>query len=108
MDPERKLVFLLGADGLRYLIGKPGYDLLVEMGYSAEFIRHQVKSGAHFKLIVFSSDDGEAVRISSWDQTIELVAQTYPSLREKLYQHLEELKRTPFEEIQRQAGFNFM
>ncbi len=33
-DPDRKIVMLMGADGLESLLGNSGQDLLVEIGYT--------------------------------------------------------------------------
>ena len=105
-DPNRKLVMLMGADGLESILGKNGYESLVEIGYEKDYIRHKVEvENNKFKVIVFK--EGRDAKLANWDNVIEIVSRVYPSIAKMLYMRKEELKNTSFAEIQSKAGFNF-
>lgn len=104
-DPDRKLVMLMGPDGLEKLLGKNGHDMLVEIGYEAEYIKHKVKEGNQFKLVVFR--EGGAAKLATWKNVVEVVAEVYPDIAHKLYQNLDDMENTSFAKIERMAGFDF-
>jgi nicotinamidase-related amidase len=104
-DPTRKLVMLMGSDGLAKLLGRTGYDMLVEIGYEPEYIVHKVNQGNQFKLVVFG--EGGAAKLATWQNTAEVVGATYPDVADMIRAKLGELKRTSFDEIERRAGFDF-
>ena len=105
-DPSRKLVMLMGPDGLEKLPGKTGYEMLIEIGYAADYItRKVVDEGNAFKLVVFP--EGGPAKLATWDNVIDIVSATYPATASKLEQQRNALKVTPFDAIERQAGFSF-
>lgn len=104
-DPQRKLVMLMGPDGLEKLLGKTGYEMLAEIGYESSYIVRKVDEGNQFKLIVFK--EGEAARLATWDNTIATVAQVYPDVANSLYRNLDILKRTAFDDIEKASGFDW-
>ncbi|MBN1803316.1 MAG: hypothetical protein JW891_17525 [Candidatus Lokiarchaeota archaeon] len=104
-DPDRKLVMLMGPDGLQKLLGKESYDMLVEIGYEKEYIQRKLNEGNEFKLVVFK-EGGEAI-IATWDNVINLVSKTYPNISNKIKDQIDDLKSTSFERIEEEAGFDF-
>ena len=38
-DPLRKIVMLMGSDGLENILGKTGYEMLTEIGYEKSYIK---------------------------------------------------------------------
>lgn len=105
-DPDRKLVMLMGPDGLEKIVGKTDYEALVEIGYEPNYIvRKVVDEGNQFKLVVFA-EGGEA-QLATWNNVAAIVAAAYPEAAQYLYRDLDALKVTPFADIERAAGFNF-
>jgi hypothetical protein len=101
-DPQRDIIMLMGGDGLEKILGKSGYEALVTIGYMLDYIEYKVKSGFEFKLVVFN--EGEIAKLATWDNLARLVSEIYPLAKTKIYNRLEELKKTSFSEIERRAG----
>ncbi len=105
-DPTRKLVLLMGPDGLQSLLGKSGYDMLIEIGYEPSYIIRKVHAeGCQFKLVVFG--EGGAAKPATWTNVIDAVSVVYPDLTRKLNPHRARLATVPFDEIERLAGYDF-
>lgn len=104
-DPDRKLVMLMGPDGLEKLLGKTGYDMLVEIGYETDYIQRKVDEGNEFKLVTF--EEGGEAKLATWDNVIEVISAVYPQIASKLYKNLEGLKQVPFDAIEKYAGYDF-
>ncbi len=104
-DPDRKLVMLMGPDGLEKLLGKESYDMLVKIGYEKDYIQRKLNEGNKFKLVIF--EEGGEADIATWDNVINLVSKTYPKISNKLHDHIENLKNTSFESIENEAKFDF-
>ena len=105
-DPTRKLVMLMGPDGLEKIMSKSGYGALVDIGYEPNYIvRKVVDEGNQFKLVVFA-EGGEA-KLATWDNVVDVVAGVYPEIADKLYRNLNSFKQMSFDEIEKQAGYSF-
>lgn len=104
-DPDRRLVLLMGPDGLAQLPGKTGYEMLKAIGYTEAHIVAKVQEGNQFKLAVFP--EGDVARLATWDNVIDIAADTYPDVSVGLYKHREALKMARFEGIAAQADFSF-
>jgi hypothetical protein len=105
-DPTRKLILMTGSEGLQSLMGKPGYDMLLSVGYKPEFIRRKlVDEGNRFKLVVCASDSVGLQ--ATWANVVDMVGRAYPSLRQKIEARLEELRTTAFADIEAAAGYHF-
>ena len=104
-DPSRKLVMLMGADGLAKLPGLSGYEMLVEIGYEASYIERKVTEGNQFKLVVFP--EGGPAKLATWGNVIAVVSSVYPDIASKLQRNAKELASVSFDEIERRAGFDF-
>jgi len=106
-DPNRKLVMLMGDDGLMKLLGKNGYDMLVEIGYEPNYIEHKVADGNQFKLVVFASGTSTGALLATWDNVVRVVGETYPDVAQKLSFHLHNFKTISFAEIEAISGFDW-
>ncbi|HEC37877.1 MAG TPA: hypothetical protein ENI29_06545 [bacterium] len=104
-DPQRKIVMLMGADGLEKLLGKSGYEALITIGYMLDYIEYKVKNGFQFKLVIFH--EGEIAKLATWDDVALIVSQIYPKAKSKIYHQLEKVKLTKFSEIERVANRKF-
>lgn len=105
-DPDRRLVMLMGPDGLAQLPGKSGYDMLTRViGYTPEYTAFKFRQGMSFKLAVFAESD--IARPATWDNVMNLVGQTYAGIEAPLQRHSDDLKTTPFARIEAAAGYSF-
>lgn len=105
-DPTRKLVMLMGPDGLGKLLGKTGYDMLVEIGYESDYIVRKIRDeGCQFKLVVFG-DNGPA-KLATWDNVIDVVSAVYPEAAAKLARQQAAMQQMSFDEVEKLAGFDF-
>jgi nicotinamidase-related amidase len=105
-DPSRKIVMLVGPDGLESLLGKTGYEMLVTIGYQPDYLRHKVEEGNRFKLVVFP--EGGPAKAATWDNVIDLVCDIYPAAAAMVRRHRVGLKQFSFAEIEQDAGFVFL
>ncbi len=105
-DPDRKIVFLMGADGLKALSGSPREQILEKIGYTHDYVARLKGEGHRFKLVTFSAASATALP-GTWENVIALAAQAYPPVAVKIKARLQELKDTPFEKIQAQASAPF-
>ena len=105
-DPERKIVMLVDPDGLQGLLGKTGYDMLITVGYEPGYLEHKVQEGNRFKLVVFP--EGGAAQLATWDNMFRLVREAYPDISRFLDQNEDLLKKIPFSEIEKLAGYAFL
>jgi nicotinamidase-related amidase len=104
-DPKRKLVMLMGPDGLDQLLGKTGYEMLVEIGYEKDYIVRKVNENNQFKLVVFK--EGDTAKLATWKNVMDIVANVYPGIGDKLRNQLDTLVRTHFKAFEKLARFNF-
>lgn len=105
-DPTRKIVMLVDPDGLTQMLGKTGYQMLIEVGYEPDYLDHKVAEGNQFKLVVFP--EGGAAQLATWDNTIDMVCAVYPDVAAPIRACRQALKTRSFESIQAEAGFNFL
>lgn len=104
-ERDRKIVMLMGADGLESLLGKSGQDLLVEIGYTQDHIDHLISEGYKFKLVIF--EPSQSCLLATWDNAAQLASEIYPKVKQKIYQKLDDIKKTPFSEIEKESGLNW-
>ena len=104
-DPDRKIVMLMGPDGLSQIQGKTGYEALNIIGYEPDYIVRKVQEGNQFKLVTFP--EGQDAILATWDNVAEIVKQVYPDVYSKISANLPLLKKKEFDEIERDAGYDF-
>jgi len=105
-DPNRKLIFLIGEDGLAAFNGLSDREKLEKIGYTNDYVQHLKREGYKFKLAIFSQASDAAVT-STWPNTVALAERLYPSVATKLEKQLPNLEKVPFQEIQAQAPRKF-
>ncbi|MFX1294784.1 MAG: hypothetical protein ACFFD2_08020 [Promethearchaeota archaeon] len=104
-DPNRLVIMLIGSDGLEYLLGKSGYESLIHIGYTKDYIQYKMDQGNKFKLVVFK--ENESILLATWDNVAKLCSNIYPDVSDKIYAVLHQLKSTPFRRIQMLVNFDF-
>lgn len=102
LDPLRRLVFLLGPDGLARLLACRGRDRLRALGYPDDWIDELVAGGTRFRLVVFPRE-GRAVA-ATWEGLLEEAAGAYPEVAAKLKGAQESLARTAYPVLEQAAG----
>jgi hypothetical protein len=105
-DRDRKIVFLLGSDGLESFVGSSRDEILAKIGYTTDYIARLAHDGYRFKLVVFKSGP-DADQLATWDHVVDLVARTYPDVAAKITAALPRLERASFSEIEHQAPSRF-
>lgn len=101
-DPTRKIVMLMGSDGLENILGKSGLEILVEIGYTQDHINHLINQGFEFKLIIFVP--AKSCLLATWDNAVKLASEVYPKVKKKIYNKLKELERVSFEKIEKDSS----
>lgn len=104
-DLSRKLVMLMGADGLEQMLEKPDdYEKLLAIGWEHKDVEYYIDLGKEFKLVVFNES---AAKLADWNSAIEAVIDVYPDIADKLHANLELLKTVSYAEIEASAGYTF-
>ncbi len=98
-DPTRKIVMLMGSDGLERILGKSGLELLIEIGYTQNHIHHLINQGFKFKLVIFHPIS--SCLLATWDKVAKLASSVYPKVKKKIYNKIEELKEVSFKSIEK-------
>ncbi|MFX1569965.1 MAG: hypothetical protein ACFFCV_16545 [Promethearchaeota archaeon] len=101
-DPTRKIVMIMGPDGLEHILGKSGLETLVEIGYTQDHIHHLIDQGFQFKLVIFLPS--KSCLLATWENAAKLASEVYPKVKKKIYSKLDELKRIPFEQIEKDSA----
>ncbi|MFX1573628.1 MAG: hypothetical protein ACFFB0_12830 [Promethearchaeota archaeon] len=101
-DPTRKIVMLMGSDGLERILGNSGLETLVEIGYTQDHIHHLINQGFKFKLVIFNAVS--SCLLATWDNTAKLASKVYPKAKKKIYNKLEELTQVSFEKIEKESS----
>lgn len=85
-DPEnRRVVFPTDESGLESLLGKSGYEMLIAIGYPADYIEQLVGKGKKFKLVVFP--EGKDSVPATWMNVFRVVSEAYPLCKRSMYAH---------------------
>lgn len=106
-DPGRQVVLVTGPSGLASFLGSgSAYDMLVQIGYTQEYIKATSQSGNGFWLVVFQKPPDD-FRLATWKNCVELAAEEYPRVGSSIKGALECMRSTSFEDFESQAGFSF-
>ncbi|MFX1450526.1 MAG: hypothetical protein ACFFCM_06775 [Promethearchaeota archaeon] len=101
-DPKRRIVMIMGPDGLEHILGKSGFETLVEIGYTQDHIHHLVDQGFQFKLVIFLPS--KSCLLATWENAAKLASEVYPKVKNKIYSKLDGLQRIPFEQIEKDSS----
>lgn len=104
-NPNRLVIMLIGSDGLEYLLVKNGYESLIHIGYTKDYIKYKIDQGNKFKLVVFKENN--SILLATWDNVAKLCSKIYPNVSDKIYAVLDQLKTIPFQRIQMLADYDF-
>lgn len=105
-DPARKVVFLMGDDGLSSLPGMSGYEMLIQVGHSIpDIYKNLVEKGKSYKLVVFTSEVQPMA--ADWDGVLSIVQAVYPEHFDAVAQHVKALSQISLEEVERIAELKF-
>jgi hypothetical protein len=104
-EEKRKVVMFMGPHGLRELLGTSGYEALIKIGHTPDYVARNLARGMQFKLVLFDRPD--TLRIATWKGAVDVVSQHYPELEPVLRAALPELKRKNLEDFEREAGYSF-
>lgn len=105
-DTDRRVVMVMGPLGLRTLLGKSGFEMVCQIGYTGDYIERKLEEGFKFHLALFARPDGE-LKVATWKNTLAVVAEAYPEVADIVLAQAWALKKTSFEEFESQAGFSF-
>lgn len=103
-DPARRLVLLMGADGLARLLDSAGRDRLRLLGYPAAYVDELEADGYQFELVVFPERPQDL--LATWENLGRIVSQVMPEAGARLAPRLAELEATPFAALQAQAPWS--
>ncbi|MFX1490146.1 MAG: hypothetical protein ACFFBI_13415 [Promethearchaeota archaeon] len=101
-ESSRKIVMLMGSDGLERILGKSGLESLVEIGYTQDHIHYLISQGFKFKLIIFNPIS--SCLLATWDNAAKLASEVYPKVKKKIFNQIEQLKKIPFENIEKESS----
>lgn len=104
-ERDRRVTMVMGPSGIERLLGKNGFDMLLELGHTAEYIEREVAAGTKFSLVVFRRQKG--MRSATWNGVLTSVGEHYPEVKHLVDAAASELKKTSFAEWQKRAGFSF-
>lgn len=103
-ERDRRVTMVMGPSGIEKLFGKSGFDMLIELGHTSEYIEREVAAGTKFSLVVFRRQKGMAT--ATWTNVIKAVALHYPEVADIVTPYAAVLKSTAFADWQAQAGFS--
>src|SRR3989339_903120 len=93
-EPNRRIVTVVGSDGLVRMTGLSGRDMLALVGYTAGQIDDLINASNYFRLLVFQRNP--AIRLAAWDEVADLVSQIYPETTKAFAWHINELYSISF------------
>eukprot|EP01083_Nonionella_stella_P004763 13890_1 len=101
--------WIVGADGLYQMCLLPSnVSKLNFIGITSDYIQSSMtKNNIKFRLTLFSADNNDAYA-ATWDNVFILFKRYVNEAYIRMEKHIEALKNTSFEDIEKQAGFCFL
>lgn len=92
--PEgKRLAWCVGPEGLRNMLGKDHFQILLDLGIKRDRIEDNLAKGMAWFLVVFRD---EGYHPATWDGLLEVVGERFgPDVRAKLHGRRDELAATP-------------
>lgn len=103
-DKGRRLVMVMGSDGLISMVGLSPLQMLEKIGYTKQYILEKIKMGVDFHLLLFRLEDGEALP-ATWLNVLELAGRLYENTGDILLKARNYLESTSFEEFEAEVGY---
>ncbi|MDB5036989.1 MAG: hypothetical protein JWQ35_517 [Bacteriovoracaceae bacterium] len=100
-NADRKIIFYMGSAALQNLMGRSGYQSVIHLGYTPEYIALLKNQKKYFQLLIFKTN--EHLIPATWDNVIHEVAKQYPKVASKILAQLPLLKTIPFVQIHKIA-----
>lgn len=101
-DRDRRVVYVMGPDGLASLLGLEAAEVLARIGYRPDYVAAKRAQGFRFELLVFPARAD--VVPATWDHLPGLVEDAYPGLGPHVEAHLPVLTTTTFADLVAAAG----
>ena len=86
--------FRYSAAGRAVRLGLSGWEMLMKVGYDADYARGKVNDGFGFKMVVFA--EGAQAKPATWDNLIDMVKVVYPHLAQYIEPHRAALKASVY------------
>jgi len=99
-NEDRKLVMVMGQDGLEKISKLRGQALLIAIGYQREYIHRLIDQGYYFKFIMFETSKDVIVCPANWPGVARMVLEVYPDTTLAWLKHFETLKTKVFTDWQ--------
>ncbi len=103
-ESGRRIAMVMGPAGLALLSGMTAAEMLLEIGYTKEYVARELTRGVSFYLFVFAGN--LRPKIATWDNVIAQAGHAYPSLREDFEKALPELKTMTLLQCEQSCGFS--
>ena len=103
-EPERRAVMVMGPGALGSLIGKSGYEMVVQVGHTEEYIAAKLAKGYKYHVVVFTRPPDQ-MQLATWTNTLALAATLYPQAAPLFKASARALKTTPYAAFEKAAGF---
>lgn len=102
-EADRKIAMVMGPAGLGHLSGKSAYEMLVEIGYTRDYIARVKGEGVQFYLLMFRGN--LRPKQATWDNVIKVASEVYPSLSRLLLDALPDLRTMTLAKVEQVCGF---
>jgi hypothetical protein len=103
-ETERRAVMVMGPGALCSLIGKSGYEMVVQVGHTEEYIATKLAQGYKYHVVVFKRPPDQ-MQLATWKNTLALAATLYPQAAPLFKASSRALKATPYAAFEKAAGF---
>lgn len=91
-DSNRKIVFVSNAAASAKLLGKSGFECLLQIGYPEDWIRHDLlPPGPRHRNFEMTAFPAASCKPARWKEFLELVAAAYPEVQGDCEQYVDQL-----------------
>ena len=104
-DKWKRLSWIFGPDAIRGFLGKDARGICMQLGFGEDWLDNKLPRGKRFKLAVFPSKSVDST-LSTWNGVEFLLEKHFPEAWPKVAPHMEQIRATPIEEMQRLAGYD--
>ncbi|MCZ7538564.1 MAG: hypothetical protein M5U29_01295 [Anaerolineae bacterium] len=92
---------MLDGEALADLLGRPGADVLAQIGYAPDEVRALTARGVRFRLVIVPQ---MAMVRATWDALLDLVAAEYPEWGERIHAARATLKALSYAQVMAGGG----